>query len=101
MAKNNVFVAPSTARRLKQLGEQIKYARLRRRLSVTLVAERAGMGRSTVYSVEAGSPRVSIAAYAGVMMAIGMPDEITKPCREDLTGRDIQDSELKIRRRSK
>ena len=92
---------PQTKKRLEILGEQIKYARLRRRLSITLVAERAGVSRSSVYAAEAGDPGVAIGIYAGILMAIGMPDEITKPCKEDIIGRITEDSELKIRRRKR
>ena len=42
-----------------QIGEQIKLARLRRRLPVALVAERAGISRATVWKIEKGDPSVS------------------------------------------
>ncbi|MCR5233994.1 MAG: helix-turn-helix domain-containing protein [Lachnospiraceae bacterium] len=101
MARKKILVMPSTKRRLEKLGEQIKYARLRRRLSISVVAERAGTSRSSVYAVEKGDPGVSIGIYAGILLAIGMPDEITLPCRDDVMGRYLQDGDLKIRRRKK
>ncbi len=100
MARKKIFVSKATEDRLKILGEQIKYARLRRKLSVTVVAERSGLSRPTIYAVENGDPSTAIAAYAGVMMAIGMPDEITLPLREDPLGRLIQDTDLHISRRN-
>ena len=96
-----ILVMPSTSARLKTLGEQIKYARLRRRLSVTVIAERASVSRASVYAVEKGNPSVAIGVYAGIMLALGMPDEITLPCKNDIMGRDLEDLNLHIRRRRK
>lgn len=43
MAKKTAVLLPKTQKILEQMGEQIKYARLRRKLSMELVAERAGI----------------------------------------------------------
>lgn len=56
MGRKSVAVLPQTQSILEQLGEQIKLARLRRHLSAELVAERAGVSRSTVWNVEKGNP---------------------------------------------
>ena len=45
-------VLPSTEKILNTMGEQIKLARLRRQLSAELIAERAGISRATLWSVE-------------------------------------------------
>jgi transcriptional regulator with XRE-family HTH domain len=42
------------------MGEQIKLARLRRKLSSELVAERAGISRQTLNSIERGASTVAI-----------------------------------------
>ncbi len=95
------LVLPGTQKRLRQLGEQIKISRLRRRLSIAVVAERAGISRASVYAVERGDAGTSIGVYASVLLALGMADEITLPCKNDIMGRDFADAELKIRRRRK
>ncbi|MBO4695238.1 MAG: helix-turn-helix domain-containing protein [Clostridia bacterium] len=60
-----------------QIGEQIKLARLRRRLPVALVAERAGISRATVWKIEKGDPSVSIGSYAYVLRALnGMEKDL-------------------------
>lgn len=60
--KNAAYnIMPDTENILKTMGEQIKMARLRRRLSATLVAERAGISRSTLWKVENGNPSVASA----------------------------------------
>ena len=48
MAKKTVDILPATQDILNTMGEQIKLARLRRNLSVELVAERADISRATL-----------------------------------------------------
>jgi len=62
MGKKTIALLPSVERRLAQMGEQIKLARLRRRISVKLAAERANISRSTLWAIEKGSPSVSMGA---------------------------------------
>ncbi|MCD7819096.1 MAG: helix-turn-helix domain-containing protein [Lachnospiraceae bacterium] len=57
------------------LGKQIKFARLRRKLSASLVAERAGISRATLCEIEKGSPSVPIGAYAAVLLALNYMDK--------------------------
>ncbi len=66
---------PDTMAILAQLGEQIRYARLRRGLSGVLVAERAGISRATLYKVEKGNPSVAIGIYANVLHALNGMDK--------------------------
>ena len=70
MEKRNIVLLPKTIEILSQMGEQIKMARLRRKLSAELVAERAGVSRTTLWSVEKGSPSVAIGAYAAILHAL-------------------------------
>ena len=65
MPKKSIVLLPETQNILEQMGLQIKYARLRRKLSAALVAERAGISRATLVSVEKGSPSVAMGCYAG------------------------------------
>ena len=58
------------------MGEQIKLARLRRKLSVNLVAERADISRATLWHVENGNPSVSIGVYATVLHALNNMDNV-------------------------
>ena len=60
MAKKAAVIMPQTREILAQMGEQIRLARLRRKLSLELVAERAGISRATLISKEKGAPTVSI-----------------------------------------
>ena len=59
MPKKTIVLLPETERILEQMGLQIKYARLRRKLTSELDAERAGISRATLVSIEKGSPSVA------------------------------------------
>ena len=99
MNKRGVTVSPKTAEILEQMGEQIKLARLRRRLSTELVAERAGISRATLWNVEKGSPSVAIGIYAAVLHALGnMDNDFLLVAKDDEFGRTLQDLELPVRR---
>ena len=101
MNKRGVMTSPKTAEILEQMGEQIKLARLRRRLSAELVAERAGISRATLWNVEKGSPSVAIGIYASVLHALGnMDSDFLLVAKDDEFGRTLQDLELPVRRRA-
>ena len=101
MNKRGVTVSPKTAEILEHMGEQIKLARLRRRLSAELVAERAGISRATLWNVEKGSPSVAIGIYAAVLHALGnMDSDFLLVAKDDKLGRTLQDLELPVRRRA-
>lgn len=84
------------------MGEQIKYARLRRKLSVELVAERAGISRTTLWNIEKGASSVAIGAYAAVLHALNdMDKDLLLIAKDDELGRKLQDLDLPVRKRSK
>ena len=101
MGKKAVTVLPSTEKILITMGEQIKLARLRRQLSVELVAERAGISRATLWNVENGSPSVAIGIYAAVLHALNnMDKDLLLIARDDPLGKTIQDLNLSTRQRA-
>ncbi len=95
MKKATYNIMPDTENILKTMGEQIKMARLRRKLSATLVAERAGVSRSTLWKVENGNPSVAVGIYAAVLHAFNnMDKDLLKIAGDDELGRKLQDIEL-------
>jgi len=100
MGQKKQILLPSVERRLAQMGDQIKLARLRRRISVTLVAQRANISRSTLWAIEKGSPSVSMGAYAQVLLAIGIVDDLLLIAKDDILGRKLQDLNLPIGKRA-
>ena len=101
MSKKSTVILPQTQEILNQMGEQIRLARLRRRLSAELVAERAGLSRMTLSNIEKGSPSVAIGSYAAVLHALnGMDKDLLLVAKDDELGRKLQDLELPTRRRA-
>lgn len=79
---------------LEQMGENIKLARKRRKLTTVQVAERAGIARSTLYLIEKGDASVTLGAYFNVLRVLGLQDDILKLGADDNFGRKLQDLEL-------
>jgi transcriptional regulator with XRE-family HTH domain len=101
MAKKSVNVLPKTQEYLSQMGDQIRLARLRRRISAQLVAERAGISRATLWAVENGKPSVSIGTYAAVLHALnGMDKDLLLVAKDDVLGRKLQDLEIQTPKRA-
>jgi transcriptional regulator with XRE-family HTH domain len=94
MNKKTQTIYPKYQEVLEQMGENIKLARKRRNLTTLQVAERADIGRSTLYLIELGSPRVAMGAYFNVLRALGLQDDFLKLAADDAYGRKLQDLEL-------
>ena len=100
MPKKSTVLLPETKKILEQMGMQIKYARLRRKLSAELVAERAGISRATLVAIEKGAPSVAIGCSAAVLHALNYLDkDLLLVAKDDEFGRKLQDLELPIRKR--
>ncbi len=85
---------PRVARALAELGENIRLARRRRKLSASLVAERAGMTRPTLRAIERGEFGVTLGSYANVLHCLGLDQDLGKVGRDDELGRKLQDAAL-------
>ncbi len=89
MPKKTIVLLPETEKILEQMGLQIKYARLRRKLTSELVAERAGISRATLVSIEKGSPSVAMGCYAAVLHALNYMDkDLLLVAKDDELGRN-------------
>ncbi len=101
MERRSAIVLPQTSRILKQMGEQIKLARLRRNLSMELVCERADISRATLTKIEKGDPSVAIGFYAVALHALqGMDKDLLLVAKDDIYGRTLQDLNIKVRKRA-
>ena len=79
---------------LVQVGRQIRLARLRRKASCELTAERAKISRATLWKIEKGDPTVSMGAYLSVLFALRLEKDILSLAREDKEGHEMQDERL-------
>ena len=100
MGKQKTVLLPSQQRILNGLGENIRYARLRRDLSAEQVTERAGIGRSTLVKVEKGDQGVAIGTYLKVLFALGLEGDLKKVASDDIMGRRLQDAKLGVREKA-
>ena len=94
MKKKRQILFPKHQKMLRQLGENIKLARKRRKLTTIQVAERAGISRNTLYLLEKGSSSVSIGAVFNVLRVLGLQDDFLKLAADDELGRKLQDLNL-------
>jgi transcriptional regulator with XRE-family HTH domain len=85
---------------LSILGENMKLARLRRKLSINQVAERTGISKPTIVSIEKGLPSVSLGAYFQLLAVYGLEKDIEKLALDDVLGKKLQDAELITKKRA-
>ena len=85
---------PKMTREFVLIGERIKLARLRRKLTVSQVAERSGIEPILLLDIEGGSSNVSIGIYTMVLRVLNLDGDIYKIAENDLLGRKLQDIEL-------
>lgn len=57
---------------ISKLAQDLKSARIRRRIPMQIMAERAGISRSTLAKLERGDDGISIGNYASVIFILGM-----------------------------
>lgn len=100
MPEKKPSTLPSVSKILVELGENIRLARLRRRLSAEQVAERANITRPTLLSIEKGRPSVAIGSYAQVLFVLNLEKDLLKIAVDDELGRKLQDAALIVKERA-
>lgn len=76
------------------LGENLRLARKRRKITAAMMAERANMSLVTLRALERGSPNVSMCNYMAVVAVLGFQDDIARVAADDVLGRNLQDAAL-------
>jgi transcriptional regulator with XRE-family HTH domain len=98
--KRKYMMLPKMKRILENLGENIKLATLRRRLSTQQVSERADISRPTLSAIEKGKPNVSIGLYLQVLFVLGLSEDFLKVASDDELGRKLQDARIMAKERA-
>ena len=96
MTKKKIIIQPRIERILSEMGENIKLARLRRKLIAQQIAERANISRGTLLSIEKGSPTVSMGSYILVLQVLGLEKDFLLLAKDDELGRKLQDANLRV-----
>jgi transcriptional regulator with XRE-family HTH domain len=99
MSKRSRPLFPQTQRRAEALGERLRLARLRRRMSLTELAARVGVTRHTLSRLERGDLSTSLGVLARVLGVLGLEEDLDVLARDDELGRRLQDVRLKRPRR--
>jgi DNA-binding XRE family transcriptional regulator len=79
-ARNTLLGAPpyQVEQALKNLGANLRTARLRRNLTAAEVAQKVGTSRFTVADAEKGKPSTSVAVYTALLWAYGLIDRVAE-----------------------
>ncbi|MGH7718205.1 MAG: helix-turn-helix domain-containing protein [Gemmatimonadaceae bacterium] len=94
-AHHEALPAAVTAR-LVELGRHVAIARMRRQWRQADLAEKAGLNPNTIRRVEMGAPGTSLGAYASVLWALGLMDQLAEVARPE---RDAEGGALEAARR--
>jgi transcriptional regulator with XRE-family HTH domain len=100
MANSGFPLMPKYQQILAAMGENIKLARLRRKLSAEQVAMRAGISRPTLVSIEKGVDSVSMGSYFMVLRILQLEEDFLLLAKDDVLGRRLQDLRLVTKQRA-
>ena len=93
-------ILPQAQKSLEIFGENIRLARLRRKLSMEQIAERAGISRSTLTKIEKGDDSVSMGSYFQVLFVMRLDKDFLNVAKDDELGRKLQDAGLQTKQRA-
>lgn len=93
-AKRQAAIFPDEQKILQQLGENIRLAMKRRKITQSMIAERTGLSKPTLRNIERGASTVSIGHYLRVLSVLGLSADLAEVARDDELGRKLQDIEL-------
>jgi len=100
MKARNARLLPKETKILERLGENIKLARLRRKLTTEQVSMRANIARSTLWHVEKGSEHIGIGIFLQVLSVLRLANDLLKVAEDDILGRKLQDAGLSTKKRA-
>ena len=98
--KKTPQLLPACTRQLIVFGENLKLARLRRRLTSEMVAQRAGISRATLHKIESGNPAVAMGNYFKVLHILGLTQNFEELTARDDFGHELLDLQLTSKSRA-
>ena len=87
---------PSVVVHLRHLGEYVRIARKRRRMTMAEVAKRLNLGYQTIVRIENGDPGVSISSYMSTLWLLDLSNQFTQSIHpdQDESGKSLEYSRL-------
>ncbi|WP_143244811.1 helix-turn-helix domain-containing protein [Basilea psittacipulmonis] len=92
--KKSPVLFPKYQTSLNQLGENIKLAAKRRKITQTLLSQRTGISRVTIRKMMHGDPAVAIGYYVMILGVLGLEQDFKYVAKDDELGRKLQDIAL-------
>jgi hypothetical protein len=95
-SRTSVILPIPVRHALRKLGHDIRDARRRRRIPVTIAAQRASISRTTLVKIEKGDPGVAIGIYATVLFVMGMVERLADLAdpKDDAVGLQLEEDHL-------
>jgi len=90
------IIPPPMRRALAKFGRDAATARLKRRLTIAMMAERTGVSLNTYRRIEKGDPSVAMGAYAMALFALGFGNalgDVIDRSRDDI-GLQLEEERL-------
>lgn len=94
MPKVTLSTFPTALKQLASLGERLRLARRRRKITAVLFAERMGVSRETLRGLENGDPTIAIGTYLRALSVLGLDGDLDSVACDDKLGRKLQDIAL-------
>ena len=82
---------------MRALGLRLKVARLRRKISTILFAERMGVSRDTLNRLEKGDATIALGTYMRALRVLGLDRDMDAVAQDDKLGRALQDQSLLVK----
>jgi transcriptional regulator with XRE-family HTH domain len=68
---------------ITELGQHVRTARVRRRMSTEDFAQACGIGRRTLYRIESGDPGITLSVFLSVLWKLGLLDTLRDVANPD------------------
>jgi transcriptional regulator with XRE-family HTH domain len=94
MAKKSLPIFPQAANQMAALGERLRLARRRRKISMQLFAERVDVSRETIRRLEKGDHTIAMGTYLRALSVLGLHRDLDEVAKDDVLGRKLQDIAL-------
>ena len=94
MKQRRTLLTPKARKSFAILGQNLKFARIRRRISVAMMGEMTSVSHVTWTAIEQCRLSVSMIGYISVLLCLNMHTDIEKVAADDVSGRELQDLQL-------
>lgn len=95
MANSFNALAPSVARQLFAMGQRIREARIRRKLSVMNFSKQVGIARDTLSRLEKGDPSIALGSYIKTLELLSLEADIDLIALDEAFTQKMLDQELR------